>query len=143
MSRSLERRARKVALWVLYSVDLTSAPVDEALELCRGSMDDIIKSDPELWNKVVISVTGVTNKFDELNTIIQGVSPRWKLGRMAAIDRTILRIGAWEIIHTGALPLPVINHCVDLGKEYGEKSTSGFINGLLDEICKTQGIALK
>ena len=143
MSRSLERRARKVALWVLYSVDLTGAPVDEALELCRDSMDDIIKSDPDLWNKVIVSVTGVTNTFSDLNTAIQAVSPRWKLDRMAAIDRTILRIGAWEIMHTGALPLPVINHCVDLGKEYGEKSTSGFVNGLLDEICKTHGIKLK
>lgn len=142
MSRSLERRARKVALWVLYSVDLTGAPVDEALELCHDSMDDIIKSDPDLWNKVVESVNGVTNCFDELNVAIQAVSPRWKLDRMAAIDRTILRIGAWEVMHANALPLPVINHCVDLGKEYGEKSTSGFVNGLLDELCKTQGIAL-
>ncbi len=143
MSRSLERRARKVALWVLFSVDLTGAPVDEALALCHDSMDDMIKSNPELWNKVVSSVTGVTNTFEDLNVAIQAVSPRWKLNRMAAIDRTILRIGAWEILHAQSAPLPVINHCVDLGKEYGEKSTSGFVNGLLDELCKTKGIALK
>ena len=142
MSRSLERRARKVSLWVLYSIDVTGGEVDEALSLCRDSMDDIIKSNPDLWEKVVKSVRGVSGNLTEINKAIQAVSPRWKLGRMASIDRTILRMGAWEIVHDGASPLPVINHCVDLGKEYGEKSTSGFINGLLDELCKTQGIAL-
>ena len=62
---------------------------------------------------------------------------------MAPIDRNILRLGAWELLHAKSSPLPVINACVDLGKEFGEKSTSGFINGLLDELCKANDVALK
>lgn len=142
MSRSSERRARKIALWLLYATDVTGAEVDETINFSQESMDDILKSNPELWTRVTNIVNGVTDNLDALNESIQAVSPRWKLNRMAAVDRNILRIGAWEILNEGLPPLPVINSCVDLGKEYGEKTTSGFVNGLLDEICKQNAIEI-
>ena len=68
------------------------------------------------------------------------MSPHWKLERMASIDRNILRLGAWEILTNHRSPIVVINACVELGKLYGEKDTPGFINGLLDQLCKNHKI---
>ena len=141
LSKSEHRKARRVALWVLYALDLTDGEVDHALDACRESMEDIANVDA-LWAEVGRRVRGVVDNFADVNAAVQGVSPRWKIERMAPVDRNILRLGGWELLLDGVPPLLVINGCVDLGKEFGDKTTPGFVNGLLDQLCKDNGIVI-
>ena len=62
--------------------------------------------------------------------------------RMARVDRNILRVGAFELMAGLTPPRDVIYDCVELAKRYGEKQTPRFVNGVLDQLCRNQGISL-
>lgn len=135
--------ARHAALGLLYARDLTDGEADQLL---RDSYQTLVGLHPELmdcWGDVEARVRGVERQINTLNEEVQAVSPRWRLERMACIDRNILRLGAWEILESFRPPLRVINDCVELGKAYGEKGTPAFVNGLLDQLCQEHGISLK
>jgi N utilization substance protein B len=68
---------------------------------------------------------------------LSGASPRWKIERMAAVDRNVLYLGVYELIE-GETPAPVvINEAVELAKKYGAEQSAAFVNGILDEIRRT------
>lgn len=135
-------RAREVALWALYAMDATQAfwagELDEFFELA-DTQDEAIS---QMHRDVEFRVQGVVTKRKEIDEEIRRLSPRWRLERMAIIDRNLLRIGIWEILERVTPPIIVINACVELAKDYGERQTSAFINGLLDQLCKDHGIAI-
>jgi N utilization substance protein B len=134
------RKARAAALWSLYGMDvanrLNPAWIDDFYPIAHDL-------DPEvsaLWHDVEARLLGVLSDLEHLDEEIQKVSPRWRVERMANIDRNILRLGAWEIFKRDTPAIVVINACVELAKDYGEQNTPGFVNGLLDQICKDHDI---
>lgn len=143
MSPTLHRRAQKAALWLLYAIDVSNGSADEALAAARGTLDDLDDGSGGYWGEIDARVRGVRDEIEKIDKIVQDVSPRWKIERMAHIDRNILRLGAWEIVSAGLPPIAVIDACVDLGKEYGDKGTGAFVNGLLDQICKDHGLKMR
>lgn len=135
---------RRAALLVLSSLDISPQDVDDALRFERGTLKDELGGGIDAnWHLVEERVLGVFKNMAGLNEEIQRVSPRWKLGRMAPVDRSILRLGFWEVLHGGYPAFSVINDCVDLAKEYGEKGTPAFVNGLLDQVCRDHKISVK
>lgn len=138
-----QQRARRAALWVLYLVDVGGADPREALEQSRQTIEELEPEVVDRWSMVEARVMGVFDNFEAVNEAVQSVSPRWKIERMAPVDRNILRLGTWELL-MGQMeqPIAVIDHCVELGKEYGEKNTPGFVNGLLDQLCQDHSISL-
>ncbi len=138
----LEICARRVALWMLFAMDVTGRDVEELLFESYATLHELEPQLDQAWERVEQRITGVNDSFDDLNNSIQAVSPRWKLERMAIMDRNILRLGAWEILSDSQPPLAVINACIELAKLYGEKGTPAFVNGLLDELCKSRQIAI-
>lgn len=80
-------------------------------------------------------VLGVTENKEELDRLIRGSSKHWRLERMSRVDRTILRLGVFEILFMKDIPPKVsIDEAVDLGKKYGTEDSGAFINGILDNI---------
>jgi len=138
--RRQDRVARRVALWVLFAMDVTHSEPEPLMTDMFSTAMDLEEDTPDAWEFVEARVLGVFERLDALNEEIQGLSPRWRLGRMGTIDRNLLRLGAWEILQEFRRPVDVINDCVDLAKDYGEKTTPGFVNGLLDQLCKNHGI---
>lgn len=138
-----ENVARRAALWVLVSMDISSAGPEPLLTNTYSTMVELDERVSEVWEQVEERVSGVWEAWDALNEEVQSLSPRWKLERMATVDRNILRLGAWELLQNYRGPLEVINAYVDLSKEYGEKNTPGFVNGLLDQLCQDHKIALR
>ncbi len=149
MSRPNEERAgdtvvaRRAALWILVSMDINRSGPEPLLTDMFVTLTDMDELIGESWPQIETRVRGVWGMWDALNEQIQELSPRWKLDRMATVDRNILRLGAWELLDGFSAPLETINACVDLGKEYGEKGTPGFVNGLLDQLCQDHQISLK
>jgi transcription antitermination factor NusB len=134
---------RKAALLVLASLDISPQETSEALRLERGTLREEFGPDLDAnWHLVEERVEGVFSQMAKLNDEIQAVSPRWKMSRMAPVDRSILRLGFWDILHGGYNAWAVINDCVELAKDYGEKGTPAFVNGLLDQMCKNHGISI-
>ena len=80
---------------------------------------------------------GVRNNLPALDSTIASMSTNWKIERIARVDLTVLRLSAYEILFRSDIPKNVsINEAVELVKEYGEKDSPSFINGLLDKLNK-------
>ena len=80
-------------------------------------------------------VLGVCENREELDRLISRSSKHWRLERMSRVDRTILRLGAFEILAMKDIPPKVsIDEAVELGKKFGTEDSGSFINGILDYI---------
>lgn len=84
----------------------------------------------------------IEEQLEDIDAAIGAASRRWKVARMAPVDRNILRVGAFELMAGLTPPRDVIYDCVELAKRYGEKQTPRFVNGVLDQLCRNQGISL-
>jgi len=83
---------------------------------------------------------GVANELVRLDEMIRKASANWRIERMARVDRNILRIGAWEILHSQDVPRAVIiDEGVELAKKFGTEDSSSFVNGVLDRIAEDLG----
>jgi N utilization substance protein B len=135
-SRS-RRAARKRALDVLYEADLKGRPVPVVL----AAHLDPDAPDP-LQDFTVELVRGVHRHRDELDELITANARDWKLSRMPVVDRNLLRIGLYEILHDPAVPVAVaINEAVDLAKELSTEDSGRFVNGLLARVARQQAPA--
>ena len=81
-------------------------------------------------------VVGVAKGRDEIDAAIQNISSRWRLTRMALVDRNLLRLGAYEITALkDEVPRKVaINEAVELAKRFGSAESRAFVNGILDRV---------
>jgi transcription antitermination factor NusB len=125
------RKAREFALKVLFHMEFNPEPPEETFNLISkhfGISETIRSFSKEL-------ITGVYENKGVLDDIIRKSSKNWKLERMSRADRSILRIGAFEILFRQDIPPKVsIDEAVELGKKYGTEDSSSFINGILDNI---------
>jgi transcription antitermination protein NusB len=123
-------RAREVAFQVLYQDDLNvrSNPAEgDALLQKRLRSADLVQFAQEL-------VSGVRRHRAEIDDHIQRTADNWSLTRMAATDRNVLRLGAYEILHTDTPVRAAINEAVELAKRFGSAQSAQFVNGILDQL---------
>ena len=128
-------RARGMALQVLYEIDLAEHPPVQALQerLQEEPLNDDLA---EFVRQIVFGVYPLRKKLD---LVIAKYAPEWPLDQIAAIDRNILRIAAWEFTVERNTPVKVaINEAVELAKMYGSDSAPRFVNGVLGSLADHQ-----
>ena len=133
-ARGAARRGREIALQMLYQWEVGrsdidsvlqtywqleapgSAPADEARvfaeQLARGTAENLAVSDP----------------------LIAGEAQHWRLSRLALLDRLILRLAVYELLHADTPSPVVINEAIELAKKFSTEASAKFINGVLDAI---------
>lgn len=85
----------------------------------------------------VTLIDGSLRNMDEIDELIKTYSKNWKFERLSAVDKSILRLSIYALIHLPDIPSAVtINEGIELGKIYGGESSGQFINGILDAIHK-------
>lgn len=90
--------------------------------------------DPEYYRGTLAGVWEHRERIDEL---IGKAAENWRVDRMTFVDRNILRLGTFEILHSRDIPFAVaINEAVELGKKFGSGESGAFLNGILDRICE-------
>jgi N utilization substance protein B len=125
------RKAREVALQVLYEMDVLQIGPGEALELFWRNFD----APEEARSFSSDLVLGATRHHEEIDGLIVGCSDHWSLDRMSRVDRNILRMAVYELLYCADIPPKVtLNEAIDLGKEYGSENSGSFINGVLDAL---------
>lgn len=125
------RKAREVALQVLYGLNFVNLDVEKALELFWGNFI-APKSAQEFAATLVEGTWGHRNELDRL---IEESSDNWSLSRMSKVDISILRMAVFEFLYCKDIPPKVtINEAVDLGKMFGSENSGSFINGILDAL---------
>ena len=121
---------REAVFKILFQIENTELDYKELLEL---EQEEIVNS-----SYVNTMLTEIIDKLKEIDNIISNNLKDWKLERLSKMDRQILRISAYEILHSD-IPYKVsINEAVELSKKYSEKDESyKFINGVLKGIVET------
>lgn len=89
----------------------------------------------------VIMAKGTVNNRDELDEKIKPLLKHWKFERLGCCTRLILRLAIWELQQPDTISNIVINEAIELAKAFAEKDAYKFINGILDEACKTYKFA--
>jgi N utilization substance protein B len=125
--------ARQQVMQVLYLQEQSELDANEAVAFFAENFE---LHDAEM-PMIRTYVQGVETHLDKLDDVISEHSKRWKMYRMPRIDRSILRLGAYELLFVQDVPVSVvINEAIELAKKYGEQNTPKFINGILDSIAK-------
>jgi N utilization substance protein B len=126
------RKARAVALQVLFETDCTTHPAE--LVLAQRLEEQPLSA--ELTDFTRRLVDGVLARAGTLDELIHKHAPEWPLDQMAIIDRNILRMAIWEFAADRQTPLKVaINEAVELAKLYGSDSAPRFVNGVLGALA--------
>lgn len=129
-------RGREVALQVLYQIEQNpGAPPDEVHRFVQRRLLD----DRKLCEFTEGLIAGVKEHQVQIDAMISQVAENWRLDRMAAIDRNILRLGAYEMLFRPEVPAKVaINEALELAKRYSTAQSSRFVNGILDRVLQCQ-----
>lgn len=129
------RKAREVALQVLFQLDFNTSNKEEAIEAAISETGQLSGN----AQKYAISlVEGTQSKQAAIDEIITGVSSDWKLDRMAGVDRNVVRIAIYEmqLAEEKIPPNVVINEAVELAKKFGSEESGRFVNGILGTLVK-------
>ena len=132
-------RAREVALQLLFQRDVNPGVPRAAIE--RFAHDRL--SDPTAEAFCLGLYDGVTHHLADIDARVTAASDNWKLQRMAACDRNVLRIGAYEIAFAAdPAPGPVaLDEAIELARRYGSKDSPAFVNGVLDKVFRVHKVA--
>lgn len=135
---SARSKARKRALDLLYAADVRQVPVAELLEAeAQRAAGEPQRQASWLYAREIVD--GVSDHRAEIDDLIAAHAQGWTLARMPAVDRAILRIGVWELLHNDEVPAAVaIDEAVEAAKELSTDESSGFVHGVLAAIGRAQ-----
>ncbi|MBE7491320.1 MAG: transcription antitermination factor NusB [Planctomycetes bacterium] len=127
--------ARELALKLLYALDLGGAAAFDT------QAEDLLAREgaPERARRTALElVTGTRAALAEVDAALQEAALNWQLSRMPCVDRAVLRLGAYELMHRHEVPPRVtINEAVELAKKYSTEKSGSFVNGVLDKVFQT------
>ena len=127
-------QSRECALKILYQTELTRREIHVAAENFWNEFETIDENVRTFTDRLT---SGIEKNLQDIDDKISQHATNWQLKRMAVIDRNVLRIGVFELLHTADIPPKVtINEAVELAKKYGDLESSKFVNGILDKIHK-------
>ncbi|MEX1215917.1 transcription antitermination factor NusB [Saccharospirillum sp.] len=126
------RKARRLAMQALYQWHLSSSPVNQ-IEAEFIADHDMAKVDQEYFSEVL---RGVPLTLSELDGYIESVTDR-SVREMTPVELSILRMGAYELVHRVDVPFKVIiNEGVELSKLFGASEGHRYVNGVLDKLSQ-------
>lgn len=121
--------AREKAIQTLFQIEVSKLEVDEAIEFALDGMD----SDP-FYEQLVVETLEKKDEIDE--RLIENLK-NWRLDRLGNVERTILRMAAYELLYVETIPDKVtINEAVELAKSFADEEAAKLVNGVLGNIIK-------
>ncbi len=126
------RQAREAALQILYLVDVGGLEPQAAADAYFGGVPELPDRSKTFAQELAL---GAAEHKKELDALITKYAENWEIGRMAAIDRNILRLAAHELLSYLETPVSVvIDEAVEIAKIYSTEESGKFVNGILDKI---------
>jgi len=127
-------QARKRAVDLLFEAEARGITPAEAAE-AREALAQV-QSDVSALNKYTVTVArGVTQHAEHIDDLISTHLRGWTLDRLPAVDRAILRVAVWELLHADDVPEPVaVDEAVELAKQLSTDESPGFVNGVLGQV---------
>jgi transcription antitermination protein NusB len=138
------RRSRIRAVQVLYQADMRRQDVEESIEAFYSSLhtgendnpdeDQEGRAQPDRFMERLVRST--TARIAELDQLIQKHSEHWRVERMSAVDRSILRLAVYEIVSDSVPPAVAIDEALEVARRFSGDDSVRFINGVLDAVRK-------
>jgi N utilization substance protein B len=124
-------RGREVALQLLFQREHNP-------KLDRAGIDQFVRErlrEETIRKFCLFLYDGVTEQLADIDTKISAAAENWRLSRMPTVDRNILRLGAFELLHMQDTPASVaFDEAIELARRYGTADSSAFVNGVLDRL---------
>lgn len=129
---------RERAVQALFSLEAVGlADLEQALTHFWDSLDEETGKPARTFAAELVH--GVVDRREELDEAIQEHSENWKVDRMARVDRNVLRVATWELLHTDTPARVVINEAVEIARTFGAEGSPAFVNGILDKLARAEG----
>ena len=130
------RKARELALQVLFHIDFTGGDPAEVTAAVYGMQEEEIPESVNDYVKWV--VTGTLSRKDEIDLLISELARDWKLERMGGVDRAVTRMAIYEIKfgEDKVPPRAAVNEAVELAKHFGSDESGRFVNGILGSLVR-------
>ncbi len=129
--------ARAIVLQSMYEWDFHQGEPDVVGILERNLEEFAPELDEKDFARALL--TGVMEKRPEIDAMISHFAPDWPLQKITTVDRNILRLGSYELVHDAQIPSKVaINEAIELAKTFGGESSGKFVNGVLGAVFRDQ-----
>lgn len=127
------RKARELALRMLYQVETNGEDPERALtKYCS-----LFPYQQDIVDYTRLLLGGIAQNKDRIDEYIRKACEHWRIDRIAYVDKSVLRIGVFEMIFSGDVPPKVaIDEAIEMVKKYGSDESREFVNGVLDRIFK-------
>ncbi len=129
-------KARQQALQLLFQWDLRRTPIEEIL---RGYYNSLLISEetlaqprPDPFAETLLR--GVSEDVSAIDERIARNAAHWRLDRMPVVDRNVLRLAVWEMLHTDTPPAVIIDEALELARRFSGEESVHFVNGVLDAV---------
>jgi len=127
------RKARECALQLLFQADLSPMVVADFHDIYWR----LHPKSPEIRKYADFLFLGTLDHRDDIDALVQKYSEHWRIERMAAVDRNILRMAVFEFLYEKETPTTVvINEALEIARKFSTEESTQFINGILDAINK-------
>ncbi len=133
----LETRARSRALQAVYAWDVRGGTVPLATVAIQVWDDIGIPQDERAWAARLVET--IVARGAEIDGEIEAVTTNWRIERLGAIERTVLRCAAAELLVLETPAKVVLQEAVRLGERYGSEQSARFVNGVLDALARRLG----
>lgn len=140
------RRSRQRALKILFQADLRGQDPRDSLAAIMGDpraaamLDDVDSDEAPIFagadvdEYTVSLVHGVAEHRDEIDRLIEKFARRWTVARMPVVDRNVLRLGAYELLHEELSSAVVIDEALEMAKALSTDNSARFVNGVLESV---------
>jgi transcription antitermination protein NusB len=143
MTAGKRRTAREMAVQMLYQSDLGGSELPHIFstfdlsDYLGGDLGRHQRRVEDAFQYAQALVRGTVGHRDEIDAMIRGQADNWRLERMPAVDRNILRLAIYEMLYERDTPkLVVVDEAIELAKKFGSEQSGRFVNGLLDGLLK-------
>ncbi len=130
------RRSRQRALQMLFSWDCRRQSVDEAIESFYSSL--YVDEKPVQDQFANELLRGAVEHMEDVDSRIARHAEHWRMERMPAVDRNILRLSVYEMTHLGTPPAVAIDEALELARRFSSEESVHFLNGVLDAVRREQ-----
>ena len=135
MTARTRRKSRELAMQMLFQADIGKQSPDEVRDTFWRSGDEV---EPEVRGFAEDLFRAATLHQERIDKMIADHSRHWRLERMPAVDRNLLRMAIGEMMGFNATPFPiVINEALEIGRRYAAPESINFLNGVLDAVARS------
>lgn len=134
------REGREAAVQYLFAHEIQSTEPEKAVTAGDEAFWDLHMAKKGARAFAEELIKGVLAHLAEIDPLIEKTVENYRMERLAGVDRNIIRLAVYELLHaTDAPPPVVINEAIEIAKKFGTSDSASFVNGILDRIAKATG----